>query len=131
MIFVVGSLGYKAVERMAMPFFSATKLINVMQSFDKLEAVLLSVWVVSDFIIITVFVFFITHVLQKLFNTPDSKHLATPVVFFGYIGGVFLAASRFEMETFSNSNFTLTMNITTGFILPILVLAVGKLRKVV
>jgi hypothetical protein len=114
---------------MAMPFFSATKLINVMQSFDKLEAVLLSVWVVSDFIIITMFVFFITHILQKLFNTAESKHLATPVVFFGYIGGIFLAASRFELETYSNSNLTLTMNITTGFVLPILALAVGKLRK--
>jgi hypothetical protein len=53
-ITVVGSLGYKVVPKMPIPFFSAIKAISVMEALIRIESILLSVWVVSDFGVITV-----------------------------------------------------------------------------
>ncbi len=127
-LFVVGSLGYKVVQRMSLPFFNATKLITVMETLDRLESVLLAIWVVADFIVITLFVIIIMHIMKSLFSVSESKYFASPVILFGYVGSQFLTSNRFEFELFSNT-VGLTGNIVVCFIIPAIVLVIGKLRR--
>ena len=128
MITVVGSLGYKTAMRMPLPFFNATKVINVMQSFDRLEPVLLSVWIVSDFIIIMIFASIIMNITKKLLGASEAKYFAAPVALMGYAGGLYIATNRFEMEVFSEY-VALPANCIISFVVPILVLCIGKARK--
>ncbi len=48
---VVGSIGPKVVQRMPLPFFNAVKIIAISQLFERMESVLLSIWVASDFVL--------------------------------------------------------------------------------
>ncbi|MDR3209208.1 MAG: GerAB/ArcD/ProY family transporter [Oscillospiraceae bacterium] len=124
----IGTLGYAVARRMPLPFFSATKLINILQSFDRLEALLLSIWVISDFVMLASLVFILANLLRKLFNVREERYFATPIVFFGIVGGIFFAMSRSELEAFSFSRFTMTFNVATGIILPCAAMLVGHLR---
>ena len=128
MITVVGSLGYLNAERMPLPFFNVTKLISFMESFDRFEAVLLSAWVISDFIVITVFAKVIANIGKKLFNVSEIKYFASPIILLGYAGSLFLATNRYELETFSE-RVALITNTTMCYIIPIIILIIGKLRK--
>jgi hypothetical protein len=128
LVFSIGSLGYRSAARMSLPFFSATKLINILQSFDRLEAILLSAWVVSDFIVIGMFGIILSHVLKSYFKTAAERNFATPLTFIGIVGGIFFASNRFELESFSTSVFASSMHVALGFVVPLLLLAVGKMR---
>jgi spore germination protein (amino acid permease) len=124
----IGTLSFRVSQRMPVPFFSTTKLITTMQPLDRMEAFLISAWVISDFIIITVFAFILMNIIKKLTGAREARDFATPVSFFGVVGGIYLVTNRFELEAFSNSNFLNTMNIVTGFAIPVVTLIVGKLR---
>ncbi|MDR2615911.1 MAG: spore germination protein, partial [Oscillospiraceae bacterium] len=121
-VICIGTLSYRVVERMPTPFFSTTKLITIMQPLDRLEALLLSEWVISDFIIITALALIVMNIAKKLFGLKEERRLAAPVVFFGFAGGIFITANIFELETFSHSAFALTVNVALGFGVPILTL---------
>ena len=129
LLLVIGSLGPDAASRMPLPFFKVSKLINIMQSFDRFEAVLLSVWVVADFILIAVFAFLIMNIAKKLFALPEAKHLASPIAMLGYAGGILIATSRFELEKFSESYAAHAVNLAFCIGIPAAALAIGKLRR--
>ena len=128
LVFIVGSLGPAVAERMPLPFFGATKLITIMETLDRLESVLLSIWVISDFIVITLFAILIMKMTKSLFSVSESKYFATPVILLGFFGSLYLTSSRFELELFSNTA-GLIINYVFCFIIPVFVLAIGKLRK--
>jgi hypothetical protein len=113
---------------MPVPFFSAIKAITLMETFDRMESVLLSVWIVSDFIVITTFAFIIFYIMKQLFGTAETKYLASPLAFLGYSGSQFLASNRFELAVFS-SRLGLLINIATCYAIPFIVFVVGRIRK--
>ncbi|MPM36183.1 hypothetical protein SDC9_82778 [bioreactor metagenome] len=128
MFFVIGSLGYTVAQRMPLPFFSATKMISFIETLDRLEPILLTTWVISDFIIITMFAFISMHIIKSLFAVSETKYFSSPLILLGYFGSQYLTSSRFETELFSNS-VVLHLNIVFCFIIPAVILAIGKLRK--
>lgn len=130
-VICIGTLSPSVAERMPRPFFSSTKLITVLQPLDRFEALLLSEWVISDFIIITAFALILISTSKRLFGVSRTPRLAAPVVFLGFVGGIFIAADRFELEMFSYSVFALATNTALGFGVPILTLITGKLRKTI
>lgn len=127
-VFVVGSLGYTVAQRMPLPFFSATKLISIIEPLDRLEPVLLSIWVMADFIVITIFAMLIMKITGKLFSVSDTKQFASPVILLGYVGSQYLTSNRFELELFSGT-VALSVNVIVCFLVPAIVLGIGKLRK--
>ena len=128
LIFIIGTLGHMTARRMPLPFFSATKMIVFAESLDRLESILLSIWVVSDFIIITSFAFMIMNSMKDIFKISADKYLSFPVVLAGYFGSLFFTGSRFELEVFSEK-IGLLVNIILGFAVPFIVFGIGKLRK--
>ena len=125
---VIGSLGADVAMRMSLPFFRVSRLIDVMQPFDRFEAILSSVWVIADFILITVFAFVIMGISKKLFSLSEPRFLAGPIALFGYAGSMVLAANVFELEQFSNSPVPHAVNIALCIVIPAAALGVGKMR---
>ena len=125
---VVGTVGYSVARRMPIPFFSAVKLISFIESFERFEAVMLAIWVAADFILITFFALVIMNIIKHLFSLSEVKYLATPVVSMGYIGSQYISAARFEREAVS-IHFAIYVNLILLYIVPILILFIGKLRK--
>jgi len=125
---VIGSLGPSVTARMPIPFFSAVKNISILQTLNRLESVLLSTWVICDFIVAAAFAFFIIGILKDLFKIAETRYLSTPAALLGYGGSQYLAASRFELASFSLT-LGLSVNIILCFAIPILVFIIGKIRR--
>lgn len=128
-VFVVaGSLGPSVTARMPIPFFSAVKVVSIMETLDRLESVLLSIWVISDFIVVSLFALFIISIIKDLFKIAETRYLSTPVALLGYGGSQYLASSRFELAAFSSA-LGLSVNIVICFIFPVLIYIIGKIRR--
>jgi hypothetical protein len=128
LICVTGSLGYRTVIRMPAPFFSATKLIQVVRSFDRMEAILLSLWVMSDFVTILAFTFIAMNILRKLTGATKARRFASPMILFGYAGGLAVAANGLELERFSSNAAVISINVFVGTVFPLIVYMTGRIR---
>lgn len=125
----LGTLSYRVVANTPMPFFSAAKLISIVEPLDRIEALLFSVWVISDFVIITSMAIIMGSLAKRLFGTMETQCFAAPLALFGYVGGLALASSVFELESFSKSVIAPVLNLIIGYTIPFITLITGKLRK--
>ncbi|MDR1589108.1 MAG: spore germination protein [Oscillospiraceae bacterium] len=128
LIFVTGSLGYRTVTRMPAPFFSATKLIQIVRSVDRMEAILLSLWVVSDFVTILAFTFIAMNIAKKLFGAAEVRSFASPMLLLGYAGGLAVASNGLELERFSSNAAVIAVSVFAGTVLPLAAYLTGAVR---
>lgn len=128
MVTVVGILSHTVAKRMSYAFFAAVKLITIIESYDRFEPIVLTVWVFADFIIITFFALVIMNIIKNLFSLSETKNLATPVMSLGYIGSRFLASNIFELQVLS-VEFALYANLILMYLIPVLTFLIGKIRK--
>ncbi|AKL96012.1 spore germination protein KB [Clostridium aceticum] len=124
----VGSLGYSITQRIPLPFLIVVKQISLFDILQKLEPVVVVMWISSDFVIIVVFTYIVLQMIKSLFNLSDTKPLINIFLIFIYIFSLYICNSRFELEQFSAKVFT-PVNVVLFIILPFLIFAVGKIRK--
>jgi len=113
---------------MPIPYLNTMMQISLFDIIERVEAGIIMFWIVTDFMLISIFIYSAIHMLRLSFNLSNIKPLTTI-----YIVGIFylslaLAKSTLELRTLSEYVIT-PMNIVMGFILPILIFGVGKLRK--
>ncbi len=125
----IGTMSYRVVKNTPLPFFTAVKLISIVESLDRIEALLFSVWVISDFVIITAFALIIGSIAKRMFRVTETRYFAAPLALFGYVGGICIETNVFELESFSKSTAVPITNLILCYFLPLLTLVVGRLRK--
>jgi spore germination protein KB len=128
-ITTVGTLGSSLAERVSLPYILTVKEISILDTLERLESITLSLWVAADCIIISVFTYIILSILKTLFRLSSTKALAGPVLLITYVLSMVLARNRFELEAFSNKIF-IPFNVLLGFVVPVIVFIVGKIRNI-
>lgn len=128
LIMSIGTLGPTLASHMSIPYFVVVKNISIFGTIERIESVLLAIWVISDFVVITVLTFIIASMLKSIFKLKETKSIITPIIIFAGIGALFFFKNRFELEAFSNK-IALPTNIIFEFIIPFLIFGIGKLRK--
>ncbi len=126
----IGVLGADLTSRMTLPFFAVVKTISLFNVIERLESALLSIWIIADFFIISVFAYIAISIVKSLFRTIGTKSFASPIILLTYTLSQYLAVNRFELEKFSN-HFALQLNILLEFIVPLIIFVIGKIRKVI
>ncbi len=126
----VGIFGYKLTGQFNLPFFMFLKNIKIFNFIERFESIFLSFWFVTDFTIVALLVYILTRLIKKVTNIKYSKTTTTPIIFGAFIFSSYLVTSIFELYEFSQK-FLLYINIGFQFVLPIIALIVGKLRKMV
>jgi spore germination protein (amino acid permease) len=86
LILTIGAIGSSLTAHMSLPFFIVVKNISILGTIERIESVLLALWVISDFIIITMFTYISVSILKSTFNLTETKSLAGPVVLLAGIG---------------------------------------------
>jgi len=127
-ITTVGTLGSSLAERVSLPYILTIKEISILNALERLESITLSLWVAADCIIISVFTYIILCILKSLFRLNGTKALTGPVLLITYVLSLVLTRNRFELENFSYKIF-IPFNVILGFIIPVIVFIVGKIRK--
>lgn len=130
LIVTIGVSGADVTSNMTLPFFSTVRNISLFDSINHVESIVVSIWIISDFTIITVFIYICSYIIKKLFSLSSSRPFVGPVTLLAGIGSMFLFGSRFELEVFS-IRVGLLFNSIFEYIIPAIVFGIGKLRKVI
>lgn len=128
LVMTIGALSATMATHLSLPFFVVVKNISILDTIERIESVLLALWVLSDFMVITIFALITVSILKSTFGIKETKSFVGPVVLLAGIGSMFLFRDRFELETFSNI-IALPTNIVFEFAIPVVVFVIGKIRK--
>jgi len=123
-----GVYSYSLVERLSAPYISAVKSISLLRTIERIESVSVTSWAIADFVPISVMIYIIASIIKSLFSLSEVKALASPITIFAFIFSQYIAHNSFELESFT-SNINLPTGIIFGFIFPLIILIVGKIRK--
>lgn len=126
-VFTIGALGWSLSARIPRPYFAFVKIIAVFGVVERLESVLVIIMVLSDFIIITVFAYAASSLIKSFFGLSDYKFLIIPFMTLTYFLSLIISKDEFQLEQFTP--YILATGIFLEYIIPILIIIVGKLRK--
>lgn len=127
-IITVGTFSHNVIARSQLPFLIAVKQISLFNTLEKIDSVVVALWVVSDFVLISFFILLALRLMRSLFKLSDEKPLMNIFIILIYFLSMYLVNSVFELEKLSNS-LIIPGNIILGFVLPVVILVIGMLRK--
>jgi spore germination protein (amino acid permease) len=127
---IIGSMGPYLTANITLPFFILTKNISILDVVERVESIALALWVISDFILITILTYVTVSIMKSIFKLSEIKWVTSPLIVFEAIGSLFFFRNIFELETFSRA-IVLPGNIVFEFLIPAIVFGIGKIRKVI
>lgn len=126
----VGVFGSELSQAFTQPYFVALKNIELFTALERIEALAITFWIVTDIVLIITLVYVITELFTKIFNIKSRKNMITPVLFLEYILSMFVVSSIFELEDYSRGIGAI-MYMIFGMGIPIIIYLIGKFRKVI
>ena len=126
----VGLFGYRMAEQFIFPYFSTLKSIKIMESIERVESLVISTWISSDFAIITLFSIASLTLIQKLFKMKSYGKISFWFILFIFLFTISLTVNVYEIEYWTRI-VAVPVNVILFWGIPILSLIVGKFRKVV
>jgi len=126
----VGIFGADLSQDLTQPYFTALKNIELFKAIERIEALAITFWIVTDIILIVILVYIVTTLIKRIFNMPSRKIFVVPVLFLEYVLSIYLANNVFELEYYSRG-IGAVIYIAMGMLVPILIYVIGKFRKVV
>lgn len=126
----IGVFGSKLARAFTQPYFIALKNIQLFTVLERMEALAITFWIVTDIVLIIALVYVITELLTKIFNLKSRKNMITPVLFLEYILSIYVTNSIFELEDYSKGLGGI-IYIAFGVALPVVIYLIGKARKVI
>ena len=128
LVLTLGSFGYSVIKRTQFPFLIAVKQISLFNTLEKIESVVVAIWVLSDFVLICFFIIIALKLIKSLFGLSDEKPLVNIFMIVVYFLSVYLSNTVFELERLS-SYVIIPGDFILGFIVPVIMFVVGKIRK--
>lgn len=128
LIQTIGVYGFSVIRRVSIPYIFVIKGIKILETIERIESVVIASWVIIDFAAISFYSYIIVSIIKSLFSLSEVKSLVSPVTMFAFVFSQYIVNNRFELEKFSE-NIIIPVNIVFGFILPLIILTIGKLRK--
>ncbi len=127
-ITVIGTLGPKIIEKLPYPFFSVVKQISLGEFLQHIEAFVITLWILSDFVLIS----FIGAATVKLFGgitrISNTKELLIPFFVICVTLVPMMGKTTFELELLSEKIF-IPLNLIFLFIIPIIMWAIMLIKE--
>jgi spore germination protein KB len=120
--------GHRVTERLNYPFFQAVKGIIIFKGMTGMEALFLSLWLLSEFMIICLYSFCILHLARGIFNIKSELPFLSVFLVFIFLFSQYFCSNTFELQKFSR-NISTPGNMVFAVALPFVVYAAGKIRK--
>lgn len=137
---VIGSFGAELTSRLTRPFFTLVRNLVFFGSLERIEALVVALWIFPDFLLVSALLFAAQHILRLVFNgdgeyrgqrrldMSDRRWLIPLCAAAAIFCAILIAPTPTGLEFWSH---TLIPIINLGYALIMLpaVFAVGKLRK--
>ncbi|MCI8538669.1 MAG: GerAB/ArcD/ProY family transporter [Oscillospiraceae bacterium] len=124
----VGLFGAPMVARMQVPFFMLTKEIDVFGATERLESIIIALWVITDVILVGLMVRTACTALQSAFRLASGQKVAAPLVIAMLPASILISSSQFTLERFCVTVLAWG-NMILCYLLPLLACALAKIRK--
>lgn len=126
----VGMFGYNLSQDLTQPYFIALKNISLFGTIERVEALAITFWIVTDIVLIIALTYVVTTLIKKIFDMPSRKDFVVPILFLEYILSIYLASNVFELEYYSRG-IGAVIYIAFGVGIPVIIYLIGKIRKVI
>ncbi len=140
-VITIGVFGPKLISETSFPFFSMVSSLSFFNIVERIEALILALWVIIDFTLTTTLLFIIINNLRlifklnpescenrKLFDFTDGRWIIWVVVVAEYVLGIFMTRNSDGLSYISNVIAPIGNGIVCFGLLP-LVVFVGVARK--
>lgn len=124
----LGNFGPALVARMESPFFMMVKGIGVQGAFQRVESVVVALWVLSDLVFLGILAFSCCTMSRTLFGLQRERSAAIPVVLIGLTGALLLFPDAFSLHWFSD-RILFIGNLVLGFAVPAVLLLIALARR--
>ncbi|WP_297212577.1 GerAB/ArcD/ProY family transporter [uncultured Flavonifractor sp.] len=124
----LGSFGPGLSVRMNIPFFMMVKGIGIEGTFQRVESVVMALWVLSDLALLALLACACLELLRLLLPVRRRSRAAPPLVLLALAGALWLFPDAFFLGH-TVEWVVLAGNLIAGFALPLLLLLVKKLRS--
>ena len=126
----VGVFGSELSQELTQPYFTVLKNIELFGTIERIEALAITFWIVTDIVLIIILTYVVTTLIKKIFNMPNRKNFVVPILFLEYILSIYLASNVFELEYYSRGIGAIIYTFF-GVGIPVIVYLIGKLRKAI
>lgn len=128
LIMCIGLLGASTVAKSPVPYITIVKQISVFEALERLEAAEVGIWIVADFVLASLILFAILNLYKSLFKLSDTRPLTPIYSVIIYFLVLIIGRNIFEQDVLG-SIIVMPLNIFIGYVMPVLVFIVGKIRK--
>lgn len=124
----ISAMGAKSATKAIWPLLIYIRNINLPGLFiERLDGVVLSLWVITVFTTVITGFFIVTYSLSKVFNTKEQKQFALPLMIVIY----YLALQPAGLAELYKWGDWMFKYVSTGFmyVLPLIILAIAAIRR--
>lgn len=125
---VVATLGPAVIKKLEYPFFGVVKQITVGEFLQHIEALIVTLWIMSDFVIIAFIGASMTEILGYVFKSENTKSLHLPYYVICTVLVPFLGRNDGELKMLSEKVFV-PANLILLFLVPCIMLISGKIKE--
>ncbi|MBO7742781.1 endospore germination permease [Paenibacillus sp. MWE-103] len=115
-------------SKLTYSFLSVIQYIGISGSFERLEAVAVSMWVMGCFVKVSVSLFILCLCVKELFGIRNYRDLVAPLTLLSAVGSVWIFRNGAELVNYLIYTFPL-LAFFNHTLLPLLLLAVDSLRR--
>ena len=125
-----GIFGYELNLQFLFPYFVTLKNINILNTIERIESLVISTWLATDFMIISLFTFISLSLIKKLFNLKSQRKISICFIILSVIISITFAPNTYVIEN-AMRDYAAWINIFLFIILPVIAFLIGKVRKVI
>jgi len=127
-VIIIGTLGYSITAKIPLPFMDAVKIISLFDVVAKIESIVVIIWILSDFILISTFFYIVLHLLKSIFDLKEEKFIINILLVILYFLSMLITTSKIELEAFSYT-IGISGNALFAIIIPFIVLIIAIVKK--
>jgi len=127
-VITIGVLGSSIVELSPNSYILAVKQVSIFGAIERIESAIISLLLFADYMIISILFLTILNLIKLLFKFDFTKSLINIYVLIIFFLVQIISRNQFEMGVFVDK-IVIPINVFLGYVLPIVVFIVGKLRK--
>lgn len=124
----LGIYGDNLLQNISQPYFAAVRSISFLGFIEHIEAFIVSIWIFTDFIMISVMTYSSLHIMKKIFGLKDTKHLIGAYLAIVFSFALFSGRRIFDLEHYALS-IGLVSSLVAGYGIPVIIFIIGKIRK--
>lgn len=110
------------------PYASAIQNIELFNTIERLGALIIAIWIMTDYSLISTLIFTGLHTLKNVLGFTDHKPYINIYIVALFFLSVYITDRSYELQVIA-SHILIYVNILLGFVIPFIMYFTGKIRK--